>query len=202
MDISMNATIQIEKRIKEENKQSKFSHVIMLSFERLHYFPEVILHTDHANRLRRLDISFNNISILPDQITLLQNLRELWCNNNPISMFPTNIESLTRLEVLDIRSTKITSIPAPLGTLTGLYDLDWQDTPAASRYHKKYGLEPNDMVKLREVLLNEHVRIEEELKLKVALSEHYIKEADMASFADRISELVEVTFKICEIYLN
>lgn len=183
---------QNDGRIKEELKQSKYTHIIMLSHERLFSFPEQIFQLESLDRLQRLDLSFNHIQSLPTAITQLTGLKELWLQSNPIKVFPEEFEKLTQLEVVDIRNTLISRLPPELATLKKMFELDWRETPAATFYLERYILNPNDMTKLREVLLSQHTRQGLETELFEMLSEHFVKEADDPSLPNFITTLVDV----------
>ena len=57
--------------------------------------------------LQRIDLSHNDIKMLPDFVYELKSLRELWISSNPISKLSNKISECEALEVLDIHNTKI-----------------------------------------------------------------------------------------------
>jgi Leucine-rich repeat (LRR) protein len=180
-------------RVRQEIKQSKFSNIICLGHERLFSVPPSIASIDWIQRIRRIDLSFNAITVLPGFITDFSHLKELWVQGNPIAHFPANIEKLSHLEVLDMRNTSISSIPPELSLIKSLCSFDWRGTPAAEHYEKRYGIVPNDLAGLLSVLDNTHRRKGLEHQLLVILSEeHFAKEADKPGIKEFIVGLVNV----------
>jgi len=55
--------------------------------------------------LKYLDISFTEITEIPDKITLFVNLKELFANCTPINKVPYNIVLLKRLKRIDLQFT-------------------------------------------------------------------------------------------------
>jgi hypothetical protein len=151
--------------VDEELKKSVTSHDLCVSHFRLNNFPMQVFHSNGMAMLRRLDVSFNYITVLPKEIALLSNLRILLVNSNPISYLPEEIASLTKIEEMDIRNTKIEEVPLVISVLKELFDLDWRDTPMASNFKKRYNLEPCDLHGLKSLLKKKHERetIENEL---------------------------------------
>lgn len=92
---------QIEKteRVRDEMKNQKYSHVIMLGHAGLHSFPTQMFHEETIVNLRRLDLSHNCISKIPNSISVLVNLKEIWLQSNPIEEFPLALQHCTKLEV-------------------------------------------------------------------------------------------------------
>ncbi len=82
--------------------------------------------------LRKLDLSFNNIQVIPKEIGLLSELRELWLQCNPIQTLPAEIDRCTKLEVIDVKNTPVTELPNELCNLKRLHCLDFSETPFAS----------------------------------------------------------------------
>lgn len=75
--------------------------------------------------LRSLSIEACNLpeQTLPNNIDLLQQVRELSLANTILKNLPENIGQLRRLEVLDIRSTQLTDLPESIGNLRNLHTL-------------------------------------------------------------------------------
>lgn len=71
-----------------------------------------------------LNLSFKNISELPEIIGDLKNLERLYLNNNQIRKLPESISKLKNLQTLDLRNNQITSLPK---TLTSINDLRCDD---------------------------------------------------------------------------
>lgn len=100
----------------------------------------------HANvQATKVDLSFNQLSVLPNTITLLPNIQELWVNNNTLTSLPNelgNLLSLTRLSVdhntlvslpdfqpgnqlmiVDTAFNQLESLPESISNLSNLYML-------------------------------------------------------------------------------
>lgn len=59
-------------------------------------------------KLNELDLSFNNIEEIPDEISYLKNLQVLKLNNNKIKTLPPNLFKNTRLSRLSLENNLIT----------------------------------------------------------------------------------------------
>ena len=165
--------------IREELDKLDSSTTIHLSYKRLTIFPGLILTSQSVSKIKRLDLSHNNISILPPAIDLLMDLRELWLHFNPIKKIPKEIEGCTRLEVMDLRGTKIKEIPPAVSTLKRLHELDWSDTPFAEIAKERFNIETHNLTGLRSTLSNILVRQNLEQQLEQFLLEnHFARETD------------------------
>jgi hypothetical protein len=179
-------------KVREEVKAAAFSHIASLSFCCLKAFPAQLLANESLLALRRLDLSHNHIAQIPDSISTLTNLKELWLQHNPLVEFPAGIPLMTKLEVIDISSTLIETIPAEMANLTKLYEVDWRSTPLAKTL-LKFGIEVNDILKLRKHLLSLDTRKQLETQLFEYLEgEHYIQDADKKGIKTLILALVQV----------
>ena len=144
--------------VDQELKKSVASHDLCVSHFRLNQFPMQLFQANDMEMLRRLDISFNYITVLPKEIGLLTNLRILLIGSNPISYLPEEIASLAKIEEMDIRNTKISEVPLVISVLKELFDLDWRDTPMATDFKRRYNLEPCDLHGLKDLLKRKHER--------------------------------------------
>jgi hypothetical protein len=191
---SIATMLSLEKtdKVREEVKAAAFSHIASLSFCCLKAFPAQLLANESLLTLRRLDLSHNHIAQIPDSISTLTNLKELWLQHNPLVEFPAGIPLMTKLEVIDISSTLIETIPAEMANLTKLYEVDWHSTPLAKTL-LKFGIEVNDILKLRKHLLSLDTRKQLETQLFEYLEgEHYIQDADKKGIKTLILALVQV----------
>jgi len=71
-------------------------------------------------RLEFLDISFNQISSLPDDIAQLKRLKYFRCTDNQLKMLPAGISDLTLLEELNLEGNQLTTLPEKLYKLKKL----------------------------------------------------------------------------------
>lgn len=60
--------------------------------------------------LQTLDLRWNNLRKLPENLPVLQNLRELMVSHNQLESLPSNINHVRNLELLDISHNKLTDI--------------------------------------------------------------------------------------------
>lgn len=167
-------------RINEERKRSVTTHQFCFGNERLNCFPIALFTFSGIQLLKRLDLSYNNISEIPSEIGLLTNLRSLWISNNPIKSLPASISNLTKIEDIDIRKTLISEVPLCVSVFEELHDFDWTDTPMASNFKKSYNINPGDLHKLKDLLRSMHEREEIEKEF-IDLLENvtFIKEGTM-----------------------
>jgi Leucine-rich repeat (LRR) protein len=83
-------------------------------------FPQVVL---ELIELRDLDLSVNNITLLPSGFVGLRHLEELNLNDNPLLALPVEIGRLTRLKRLQLGNTRLVELPASFRRLSNLKDL-------------------------------------------------------------------------------
>ncbi|PIA16613.1 hypothetical protein COEREDRAFT_86994 [Coemansia reversa NRRL 1564] len=70
--------------------------------------------------LHTLDISYNQVAVLPEDIGRLNSLRALYTSNNMLESLPRSIDALQHLEVLDISGNCIASLEPPISRLSVL----------------------------------------------------------------------------------
>ena len=78
-------------------------------------------------RLRRLDLSHNQLNTLSPTIGNLINLQELNLNYNKLTALPSEIGNLTSLRTLSLVLNKLTDLPITASKLTNLRELDLSD---------------------------------------------------------------------------
>ncbi|KAJ2742871.1 hypothetical protein GGI20_004174 [Coemansia sp. BCRC 34301] len=77
--------------------------------------------------LHTLDISNNQVSALPEEISHLHSLRELYASRNALVTLPITIGSLRNLEILDISENFIVSLDVSISRLENLRMLNISD---------------------------------------------------------------------------
>lgn len=88
---------------------------------RIQALPEFFL---QLQKLAELDVSFNNMPILLDDIGFLSRLERLYLAGNRLSVLPVSIGQLSALQVLDASANVLTILPNELGQCTSLVKLD------------------------------------------------------------------------------
>lgn len=180
----------LSERLKEEIKNSKLSNMIMLGHTGLDYLPHQII-PEWSDKIRRIDLSYNNIYSLNISFSAFTNLRELWLQQNPITELPQGIHTLSKLELLDIRGTTIAEIPTEIANLDLLYEMDWRDTPLAVRLKDHHDVEVNDVLALRQLLQEQNTRkLCERSLFEYMLGEHFIMDADLPGMKEVVEGLV------------
>ncbi|HKR12419.1 MAG TPA: COR domain-containing protein [Pyrinomonadaceae bacterium] len=71
-----------------------------------------------------LDLSFNQLTSLPMEITGLTNLTSLSLSGNQLTSLPVEITRLTNLTSLDLSGNQLTSLPVEIARLTNLTSLN------------------------------------------------------------------------------
>jgi len=79
--------------------------------------------------LIRLDLSYNNITTLPPNISELTKLENLWLSNNPLKLVPPELHLCRKLKVLDLRNTLVESIPREIGRMKNLFSISLEGSP-------------------------------------------------------------------------
>jgi small GTP-binding protein len=72
------------------------------------------------NEQTELDLSRNQLRLLPAEIGELTNLTKLNLSGNPLKTLPAEIGELTNLSDLNLYGNRLTSLPAEIGELTNL----------------------------------------------------------------------------------
>ncbi|KAG6617723.1 uncharacterized protein IUM83_06386 [Phytophthora cinnamomi] len=79
---------------------------------------------ERVPRLRRLDLSANQLRALPDAVFALRELATLDLQRNRLTALPVDVQQLAQLETLDVSHNQLASLPVPqLETLSKLKTL-------------------------------------------------------------------------------
>lgn len=182
---------QREEKVKEEMGKAVETGMLYLSHAALPSFPMSILNPS-LEKLFRLDLSYNNIQVIPKEIVTLFNLKELWLHNNPISEIPSCITGCPKLEVIDIRYTRVNSLPPNIALLKKLVELDWKNTPLEETLMLEYKVAAGDVSGLKAVYHGIHGRDAQKEQLKEFFTGvHFLEESDKPNMTSLIANLVE-----------
>jgi hypothetical protein len=192
----------LAKKIRNEIKKCEYSATVHLASFQLHEFPSKFLFTssllfDIRSSLKILNLSYNHLTVIPDSIGELTELKELWLQSNPLQILPISLSNCYKLEVLDLQRTLIQTIPSEFCNLKKLHELNYCDTPYALELHRRYQLTPTGLTGLqvlKEALENEFQRkCLKETILNKLLGELYMKEADDPNTKPIVERMVEVS---------
>ena len=81
------------------------------------------LTADERDAVCKLYLYSNNMTRVPESVTMLRNLEVLWVGFNEIAELPLFITQLTALKDLDCSSNRLSSIPPELSRLVNLEKL-------------------------------------------------------------------------------
>ncbi|KAL1517852.1 hypothetical protein ABEB36_001560 [Hypothenemus hampei] len=88
------------------------------------------------NKLRILNISFNDFHSLPEEISIFEQLEELYVDNNHLKSLPDSLCHLVNLKILSCTNNKLKSLPEGIGLLIKLEELNLRVNPQLSRLPK------------------------------------------------------------------
>ncbi|MCE2712068.1 MAG: leucine-rich repeat domain-containing protein [Cryomorphaceae bacterium] len=74
-----------------------------------------------------IDLSYNQLTSIPEDLSPLKNLKEFLCSHNQLENLPSNIIELEHLERIDVRRNKLTTLPQSLKSLKKLFYIDLED---------------------------------------------------------------------------
>ncbi|GLV42561.1 Sur-8 [Carabus blaptoides fortunei] len=67
-----------------------------------------------------LNLQFNSFTLLPDDLSSLSNLIELYLNDNNLKKLPKSIGTLAKLRILDVSNNALRALPSEIGNLKKL----------------------------------------------------------------------------------
>jgi hypothetical protein len=107
---------EAQQRIEQARREGAIA--LDLSYMELTELPEAIA---SLTQLQELDLSNNQLRSLPEAIASLTQLRVLYLQNNQLRSLPEAIASLTQLRVLYLQNNQLTELPEAIASLTELH---------------------------------------------------------------------------------
>jgi hypothetical protein len=89
-----------------------------------------LVNLDWAGNLKKLNLSSNQLTALPDTFGQLSSLKTLDLLRNQLTALPDAFCQLTGLETLQLDDNQLTALPDAFGLLTGLEKLDLENDRA------------------------------------------------------------------------
>jgi len=109
---------EAEKKI-EEVRRGRYN-AVFLSNLGITELPESL---QQLKYFRILDLSYNQLTTLPDWLEQFTSLGNLLLNNNQLTSLPDGLGKLTQLHILQLDYNQLTSLPSTLGNLSSLTHL-------------------------------------------------------------------------------
>ncbi|XP_018323015.1 E3 ubiquitin-protein ligase LRSAM1-like [Agrilus planipennis] len=79
--------------------------------------------------LKVLNVSYNALTFLPNEIDQLTNLQELYVNDNHLKQLPSTICHLKYLQIFDVSTNKLKNLPENLGSMVSLQEINLKNNP-------------------------------------------------------------------------
>ncbi|XP_014490565.2 plant intracellular Ras-group-related LRR protein 9-like [Vigna radiata var. radiata] len=116
-------SVQVKEQVEGILKEAYGKGVerIALSGKRLKYLPEAF---GHIPASVVLDVSSNQLSVIPDSICGLESLEELNLSSNALESLPESIGLLQKLKVLNVSGNKLSALPDSISKCSSLVELD------------------------------------------------------------------------------
>ncbi|QZA58699.1 leucine-rich repeat domain-containing protein [Candidatus Rhabdochlamydia porcellionis] len=115
---------EAKQRIFEFFNNNQETDKLLLSDLYLTSLPDIFHFEPFKSKLARLDISYNNLIILPESFGNLQALTRLNLSHNQLTGLPESFACLTTLKYLNLSHNNFTMLPDLLGDLQTLLQLD------------------------------------------------------------------------------
>ncbi|MCA9524316.1 MAG: leucine-rich repeat domain-containing protein [Myxococcales bacterium] len=103
---------------------------------------------DKLSRLRRLDLSFNQLTTLPAALRRLKALRVLSLQGNQLARWPSVLSELSRLRELDLSLNPLTRVPSSIAKLRLLERLNLDAGAGEGPYGGKLSQFPVGLLRL------------------------------------------------------
>ncbi len=100
----------------------------LLKFDRVEECQTNIEKIEQILKIRKLNLSFKPLFVIPNNIDRLHNLKELALEYCRITELPKSIGNLNKLQILNLASNRLEKIPLEIGQLSKLKDLALTNT--------------------------------------------------------------------------
>jgi internalin A len=141
------------------------------------------------NQATRLDLSGENLSVLPESISQLTELESLDLSHNQLTELPEFIGRFARLKVLDLLNNKLTALPDSFGQLTHLQNLNL--------LHNKLTALPESFGQLTHLLYlsvshNELTRLPDSVSQLIYLQSLFLSHNRLSVWPESINQLIQL----------
>ena len=138
-----------------------------------------------------LGLCNQKLSSLPESISSLKNLQELWLSSNQLSSLPESISSLQELRVLHLYNNQLSSLPESISSLKNLQEL--------SLYNNQLSSLPESISSLQELRVlslagNALSSLPESISSLQELRTLYLGDNQLSSLPESISSLQELQY--------
>ncbi|CAF0705784.1 unnamed protein product [Brachionus calyciflorus] len=104
-------------------------------------------------KIKKLNLSYNQLTFLPQDFAKLQHIREIDLSKNRLTTLPSNFGSLVNLKTLDLLGNELTKLPPSFSELKSLQWLDLKGNPLEPELRKAAG-ECSDETQCKKCALN------------------------------------------------
>ncbi|XP_078384326.1 uncharacterized protein LOC144666799 [Oculina patagonica] len=160
----------------------KGERVLDLSFRNLSKVPEAATELTHV---QELDLKHNKLTKLPTSIN-----KVLWLNNNQLSELPETIGQLVNLTVLDVENNQLSELPETIGQLINLTEL-WLNNNQLSELPETIG----QLINLTALWLdnNQLSELPETIGQLINLTELRLDNNQLSELPETIGQLINLT---------
>lgn len=143
-----------------------------------------------ADRVTHLTLAAKNLTTIPPEIELLDNLLVLDLSSNQLTSLPPEIGKLRNLISLDLNSNRLTNLPAEIGELINLERLDLS-------YNKLTDLSPEiggfTGLKVLDISHNKLNSIPQEIGRSISIGTLYLHRNKLTYLPTSIGKLINLT---------
>lgn len=120
MSVSSCNNSKIYSSVQEAIKEPAVACILDLTGKNLSVLPQEIL---LMKNLRIIYLTSNNLTEFPKELLTLTNLEKIYLSNNKIKVVPKGIQQLAKLSTLNLTDNHIASLPPEIGRLENLSKL-------------------------------------------------------------------------------